>query len=198
MFFNIALSFFIFFSSILCGILSIDYMLNSFNNFGRFTIGEWNAYPQVGTTETDPYTRARTIKRGDIALGRTEGLVFQIWKDNHGHPLYPQCHYLLKGHIPEARLFTLYAADKSLKPYTVSKKVPFELHTDNIIYENDGSFRVHISPKPQTRNWLTTISQRKFGLILTLYDTSIISSTMLEKLIMPSVEKIPTGQKYCD
>ncbi|WP_455475690.1 DUF1214 domain-containing protein [Bartonella sp. B17] len=195
---NIALSFLIFSSSILCGIFSVNYMLNSFNSFGQFTIGKWSAYPQVDITETDPYTRARATKRGDISLGRTEGLVFQIWKDSHGHPLSSHCDYLLKGHIPETRLFTLYTADKSLKPYTLSQKIPFELYTDNIIYESDGSFRVNISPKPQAGNWLATISQKKFGLIITLYDTPIISSTILQELTMPSVEKISSGQRNCD
>ncbi|WP_317992982.1 DUF1214 domain-containing protein [Bartonella gliris] len=198
MFLKIIIPFLIFVFSILCGMLSVNYMLNSFNNFDRFTIGEWSAYPQVGTANTDPYTRARAAKRGEISIGHTEGLIFQIWKDNHGRPLHPHCHYLLKGQIPEARLFTLYTADRSLKPYTSSKEIPFELYTDNITYESDGSLRINIAPTPQTGNWLATVSQKEFGLILTLYDTSIISATSLQKLTMPSVEQIPSGQKNCD
>ncbi|MCZ2158129.1 DUF1214 domain-containing protein [Bartonella sp. 220] len=198
MFFKIMIPFFIFAFSILCGILSVDYALNSFHNFGRLTIGQWSAYPQVGTANTDPYTRARAAKRGDISIGHTEGLIFQIWKDNHGRPLQPNCHYLMKGYIPQARFFTLYTADRSLKPYTSSKEIPFELYTNNIIYENDGSFLINISQKPYPGNWLATISQKKFALILTLYDTSIISATALKKLTMPSVEQIPSGQINCD
>ncbi|WP_019219741.1 DUF1214 domain-containing protein [Bartonella florencae] len=198
MFVKIIIPFFIFAFSILCGILSVNYILNSFHYFGRFTIGAWNAYPQVGTSNTDPYTRARAAKRGDISIGRTEGLIFQIWQDNHGRPLQPYCHYLLKGYIPKNRLFTLYTADKSLKPYTSSETLPFELYSDNIIYESDSSLRINISPTPQTGNWLATVSQKEFGLILTLYDTSIISATPLQKLTMPSVEQIPSGQINCD
>ncbi|MBB4076717.1 hypothetical protein GGR08_001023 [Bartonella fuyuanensis] len=198
MFFNITIFFFIFAFSILGGKLSVDYVLNYFPHFGRFTIGKWSAYPQVGTTNMDPYTQARTAKQGIISLGRTEGIKFQIWQDNQGRPFYPHCHYLLKGYIPETRLFTLYAADKSLKPYTSSQKIPFELHTDNIVYEHDGSLHINISPTPQAGNWLATVSQKKFGLILTLYDTPIISATALKKLTMPSIEKIPSGQLNCD
>lgn len=198
MFIHITTAFFIFSFTILCGIFSVNYMLNFFNNFGRFTIGKWSTYPEVGTTNTDPYTRARTAKRGDISLGRTEGLIFQLWQDSRGRPLLPHCHYLLKGHIPNARFFTLYTADRFLKPYTSSKDIPFELYTDNIIYESDGALRINISPLPQSGNWLATVSQKEFGLILTLYDTSIISATALQRLTMPSVEKIPSGQKNCD
>ncbi|WP_273720462.1 MULTISPECIES: DUF1214 domain-containing protein [unclassified Bartonella] len=198
MFFNITISFFIFAFAILCGTLSVDYVLNSFHHFGLFRIGKWSAYPQMGTANMDPYTRARTAKQGIVSLGRTEGLVFQIWKDNYGRPLRPYCHYLLKGDIPDARLFTLYTADKSLKPYTSSKDIPFELYTNNITYERDGSLRIHISQTPQTGNWLATVGQKEFGLILTLYDTSTISATALQKLKMPSVEQIPSGQMNCD
>nr|WP_275065145.1 DUF1214 domain-containing protein [Bartonella sp. ML70XJBT] len=196
--FNITIFFFIFVFSILCGILSVDYVLNSFPHFGRFTIEKWSAYPQVGTTDMDPYTRARTAKQGIVSLGRTEGIQFQIWQDNQGRPLHPHCHYLLKGSIPETRLFTLYTADKSLKPYTSSKEIPFELHTNAITYEHDGTLRIHISHTPQAGNWLATVSQKEFGLILTLYDTSIISATALQKLTLPSVEQIPSGQINCD
>ncbi|UTO27733.1 DUF1214 domain-containing protein [Bartonella harrusi] len=198
MFVKIMVPFFIFAFSILCGILSVDYALNSFHHFGRFTIGQWSAYPQVGTTNTDPYTRARAAKRGDISIGHTEGLIFQIWKDNHGRPLQANCHYLMKGYIPEARFFTLYTADRSLKPYTSSHKIPFELYSNNITYESDGSFFINISQKPHPGNWLAMVSPKEFGLILTLYDTSIISATALQKLTMPSVEQIPSGQINCD
>ncbi|WP_420914010.1 DUF1214 domain-containing protein [Bartonella krasnovii] len=196
--FNITIFFFIFAFSILWGTLSVDYVLNSFPHFGRFTIGKWSAYPQVSTPNMDPYTRARTTKHGIVSLGRTEGIQFQIWQDNQGRPLHPHCHYLLKGALPETRLFTLYTADKSLKPYTSSKEIPFELHTNAITYEHDGTLRIHISPTPQAGNWLATVSQKEFGLILTLYDTSIISATALQKLTMPSIEQIPSGQINCD
>ncbi|MBX4336106.1 DUF1214 domain-containing protein [Bartonella raoultii] len=195
---NIAVFFFILTFSLLGGVWSVDYTLNFFHNFGRFTIGEWFAYPNVGTINADPYTRARTAKQGNISMGNTEGLVFQIWKDNHGRLLHPNCHYLLKGYIPEARFFTLYTADRFLKPNTSSQDIPFELYTDTLIYESDGSLRVNIAQTPQIGNWLATVGQKEFGLILTLYDTPIISTTALHKLTMPSVEKISSGQKNCD
>ncbi|WCR55347.1 DUF1214 domain-containing protein [Bartonella clarridgeiae] len=195
MLFNILFPFVIFFFSILCGTFSVNYMLNNDINFECLKIGEWTTYLHVGTTKANPYTRARTAKHGDISLGHPENLIFQLWTDNQGRPLRPDCHYLLKGHIPETRLFTLYAADKFLKPYTSRNNIPFALHTYNVIYENDGSLRINISPAPQTGNWLASTSQKQFGLILTLYDTSIISTTALRKPMMPSIERIPSGEK---
>ncbi|MCL6229378.1 DUF1214 domain-containing protein [Bartonella sp. G70] len=193
--FNITFTFLIFVFSILCGIFSINYMLNITVNFECLKIKEWKSYLHIGTAKADPYTRARTAKHGDISLGYPENLTFQLWTDNQGHPLHPDCHYLLKGHIPETRLFTLYTADKFLKPYTSANNTPSALHTYNVIYENDGSLRINISPTPQTGNWLASTSKKEFGLILNLYDTSILSTTALRKPMMPSVERIPSGEK---
>nr|CBI80528.1 conserved hypothetical protein [Bartonella sp. 1-1C] len=170
-------------------------MLNTAIDFDSLKIREWESYLHIGTPKADPYTRARTAKRGDISLGYPENLIFQLWTDNQGHPLRPNCHYLLTGHIPETRLFTLYLADKFLKPYTSTNNIPSALHTYNVIYENDGSLRIHISPTPQTGNWLASTSKKEFGIILNLYDTSIISATALRKPMMPSVERIPSGEK---
>ncbi|WP_035007017.1 MULTISPECIES: DUF1214 domain-containing protein [Bartonella] len=195
MFFNIIFTFLIFVFSIISGIFSVNYMLNTAIDFDSLKIREWKSYLHIGTPKADPYTRARTAKRGDISLGYPENLIFQLWTDNQGHPLRPNCHYLLTGHIPETRLFTLYLADKFLKPYTSTNNIPSALHTYNVIYENDGSLRIHISPTPQTGNWLASTSKKEFGIILNLYDTSIISTTELRKPMMPSVERIPAGEK---
>ncbi|WP_078688768.1 MULTISPECIES: DUF1214 domain-containing protein [unclassified Bartonella] len=195
MFFNIIFTFLIFVFSIISGIFSVNYMLNTAIDFDSLKIREWKSYLHIGTPKADPYTRARTAKRGDISLGYPENLIFQLWTDNQGHPLRRNCHYLLTGHIPETRLFTLYLADKFLKPYTSTNNIPSALHTYNVIYENDGSLRIHISPTPQTGNWLASTSKKEFGIILNLYDTSIISTTELRKPMMPSVERIPAGEK---
>ncbi|AQX21697.1 hypothetical protein Bcsk_010610 [Bartonella sp. CDC_skunk] len=194
-FFNIIFTFLIFVFSIISGIFSVNYMLNTAIDFDSLKIREWKSYLHIGTPKADPYTRARTAKRGDISLGYPENLIFQLWTDNQGHPLRRNCHYLLTGHIPETRLFTLYLADKFLKPYTSTNNIPSALHTYNVIYENDGSLRIHISPTPQTGNWLASTSKKEFGIILNLYDTSIISTTELRKPMMPSVERIPAGEK---
>lgn len=122
MFFNITIFFFIFAFSILCGKLSVDYVLKSFHHFGLFRIGKWSAYPQMGTANMDPYTRARTAKQGIVSLGRTEGIQFQIWQDNQGRPLHPHCHYLLKGTIPETRLLPFIQLTNPYNPILHPKK----------------------------------------------------------------------------
>lgn len=180
------------------GAWSVSYVLDTFDGFGRLKIGQWDAYPLAGTADADVYARARAAKRGDIALGRTEGLIFQLWRDNRHHPLKSQCTYRLKGYLPETRLFTLYAADHELRPQWVDDKLPTELFSENVIWDQSGNLNVLISPQAQARNWLATRGNSEYGLILTLYDTPIATSTALQQLNMPTVEVVPTGVRNCD
>lgn len=184
--------------AIVGGAWSVSYILDTFDGFGRLKIGQWIAYPQAGTADADIYARARAAKRGDISLGRTEGLIFQLWRDNRHHTLKSQCTYRLRGYLPETRLFTLYAADHELHPQWVDDKLPTELSSDNVIWDQDGSLNVLISPQAQARNWLATRGNNEYGLILTLYDTPIATSTALQKLNMPTVEVVQTGVRNCD
>ena len=180
------------------GTWSVSYILDTFDGFGRLKIGQWEAYPLAGTEEADAYARARAARRGDISLGRTEGLVFQLWRDNRNHPLKSQCTYQLKGFLPETRLFTLYAADHELRAQWIDDKLPTELSSSNVIWNPDGTLSVLISPNAQPRNWLATRGRSEYGLILTLYDTPIVTSTALQKLDMPSLKLVPTGGRDCD
>ena len=180
------------------GALSVNYVLDTFDGFGRLKIGQWEAYPQAGTEEADAYARARAAKRGDISLGRTEGLVFRLWLDNHNHPLKGHCTYRLKGYLPETRLFTLYAADHILRAQWIEDQLPTELSSANVIWDQDGKLNVLVSPQAQAGNWLATRGRNEYGLILTLYDTPIVTSTALQKLNMPTVEVVPAGERDCD
>lgn len=180
------------------GAWSVNYALDTFDGFGRLKIGQWEAYPQAGTEDADAYARARAAKRGDISLGRTEGLIFQLWQDSRHRPLKTQCTYQLKGLLPETRLFTLYAADHELRPLWIDDKLPTELHSGNVVWNKDGNLNILISPTAQAGNWLATRGSNEYGLILTLYDTPIATSTALQTLNMPIVEAIHTGVRSCD
>lgn len=180
------------------GAWSVNYALDTFDGFGRLTIGQWEAFPLAGTAEADAYARARAAKRGDISLGRTEGLIFQLWQDNNHHPLKSQCTYLLKGLLPETRLFTLYGVDHELRPLWIDDKLPTELYSGNVVWDKDGTLNVVISPSAQPGNWLATAGNRQYGLLLTLYDTPIATSTALQTLNMPVVEAVGTGVRDCD
>ena len=60
--------------SIVGGGASVWYTLKANESVGAVTIGEWTAFPLMGTLDADPYSRARVAREGLLTLGRAEGL----------------------------------------------------------------------------------------------------------------------------
>ena len=183
------------------GGFSAEYFLRHFDNFNSFIIYPWKAYPLVGTSDADPYSCARTIQNGTLALGRAEGLVFEADTDSQGQPLMSSCSYKLYGTVPEARFFTLYAADSQTNvPLSSNRQLPDALKSFDLLYDDpNNSFTILVSPYAQPGNWLS-ISQKakKIKLILSLYNTSIVTSAALQKYKMPRIERLPKQRGYCE
>jgi len=185
--------FLIFVASIGGGAWSVDAILRHFNGFGQLKIGQWEAFPKNGTQDGDVYARARSAKLETIALGRAEGLVFTRWHDEEGHRLRSSCRYLLEGTMPEASFFTLYAVDLDQKPRKTQAGRPHSLNSDNVLRYPSGDYRIFLAPQAQEGNWLaidpadpTGLDKKDvYGLVLTLYDTPLITTTGMRSLEMP-------------
>jgi len=169
-------------------------MLQHFHGFGRLKIGEWEAFPQFGTQQADIYAQARSIKFETIALGRAEGLVFMRSHDEEGRKLRPNCRYQLAGRMPEASFFTLYAVDQDLKPRQVLAGLPNIINSDNVLRHETDTYNIIIAPQAQGGNWLaidpTNGEDDAYGLVLTLYDTPIITTTGMSDLDMPRLTRL--------
>jgi len=189
--------FFIFLTCVISiggGAWSVNAILQHFHGFGRLKIGEWEAFPQSGTRQADIYARARSIKFETIALGQAEGLVFMRWHDEEGRKLRPNCRYQLAGRMPEASFFTLYAVDLDLKPRQVPAGLPGIINSDNALRQETGAYHIVIAPQAQGGNWLaidpTNGEEDAYGLVLTLYDTPIITTTGMSDLDMPHLARL--------
>jgi len=201
MFQRLCLVAFVLISSIGGGAWSVDRILHHFDGFGRMQIGAWEAFPQSGGEAADIYARARRIKFETIALGRGEGLVFTLWHDDKGKRLRSHCRYQLIGTIPESRFFTLYAIDQDRQPKKVQPGRPSIINSNNALPHNNGDYHIIIAPQAQSGNWLAidhnnSVEGEEYGLVLTLYDTPIITTTGMNDLDMPILSHIAGGQ--CD
>jgi len=190
MFRNICLVALILTTSIGGGAWSVDVVLRNFDGFGRLRIGQWEAFPKSGTQDADIYARARAIKLETLALGRSEGIVFTLWHDERGQKLQAGCHYQLEGMMPEAGFFTLYAVDSDRRPKKAGEGRPSILTSDNALRRTKGDYHIAIASQPQGGNWLSIDKvnpeeEDAYGLVLTLYDTPIITATGMSDLDMP-------------
>jgi len=192
---HIFLACLIFIASIGGGAWSVDVILRQFDGFGRLQIGQWQAFPHSGTQEADIYARARAVKLETLALGRSEGLVFTLWHDEKGHRLRTSCRYQLEGMIPESSFFTLYAVDTGMYPQRAASGHPFGINSDNVLRSQNGDYSIIIASNAQGGNWLAinkndSTDIAEYGLVLTLYDTPIITATGMSDLDMPRLTRI--------
>ncbi|MET3662637.1 DUF1214 domain-containing protein [Aquamicrobium ahrensii] len=169
------------------GAASVWYALHVQKGAGAIGVGSWTAFPDIGTPQADPYTNARVAREGVLALGRAEGLAFVAEHDSGGRPLTKECTYRLEGHLPIARFWTLYAADRSLDVIKTGKSRPAALQSYQVVREPDNSVRITASRHPAPGNWLLTAGSGAMYFVLTFYDTPIASSTGLSGIELPRI-----------
>src|SRR5690606_12004590 len=115
--------------AIVGGGASVWYALDAREGVGAVAIGNWAAFPEIGTPDADPYSRARIAREGVVSLGRAEGLTFIAKRDSNGDILHRNCVYRIEGDMPPARFWTLYAADETLTALKTENGRPAALHS---------------------------------------------------------------------
>jgi hypothetical protein len=168
---------------------SVWYALNAQDGVGAIRIGQWTAFPEVGTLNADPYSKARVAREGVLALGQAEGLAFVAERDDAGEPLKRECTYTIEGGYPTARFWTLYAADRSLGVIDTGKPRQSALQSYEVLRRPDNSVVISVGSRPSPGNWLLTGGSGKMYFVLTFYDTPIASSTGLSDVTLPRILK---------
>ncbi|MES0039325.1 DUF1214 domain-containing protein [Mesorhizobium sp. M0046] len=169
---------------------SVWYALKLQDGVGAIRIGQWTAFPDIGTPTADPYSKARVAREGVLALGQAEGLSFIAERDSGGEQLKRQCTYKIAGGFPTARFWTLYAADQSLGVVETGKPRPAALQSYQVLRQADNSVVISVGSRPAPGNWLLTSGAGKMYLVLTFYDTPIASSTGLSDVTLPQIQKV--------
>ncbi|TPL82558.1 DUF1214 domain-containing protein [Mesorhizobium sp. B2-3-13] len=166
---------------------SVWYALKIQDGVGAIRIGQWTAFPDIGTSAADPYSKARVAREGVLALGRAEGLSFVAENDAAGDQLKRECAYRVEGGFPTARFWTLYAADRSLGVVETGKSRLAALQSYGVLRQPDNSVIISVGHHPMPGNWLLTDGSGKMYFVLTFYDTPIASSTGLSDVSLPRI-----------
>ncbi|WP_137932169.1 DUF1214 domain-containing protein [Mesorhizobium comanense] len=168
---------------------SVWYALRIQDGVGAIRIGQWTAFPDIGTPAADPYSKARVAREGVLALGRAEGLSFVAENDSAGDQLKRECTYRIEGGFPTARFWTLYAADQSLGVVDTGKARLAALQSYEVLRQPDNSVVISVGHHPMQGNWLLTDGSGRMYFVLTFYDTPIASSTGLSDVSLPRIVK---------
>ncbi|TGQ46808.1 DUF1214 domain-containing protein [Mesorhizobium sp. M00.F.Ca.ET.216.01.1.1] len=169
---------------------SVRYALEAQDGVGAIRIGQWTAFPDIGTQAADPYSKARVAREGVLALGQAEGLSFIAERDAGGQQLKRQCAYKIEGGFPTARFWTLYAADQSLGVVNTGKSRLAALQSYQVLRQPDDSVSISVGNRPAPGNWLLTDGFGRMYFVLTFYDTPIASSTGLSDVTLPRIVKV--------
>lgn len=150
------------------------------------TLGPWQAWPNAGTVDVDPYSRARLARTGEIPLGSGEGLTLLARTDDLGAPLTSRCNYRIAGQTPPARLWTLAVEDVNGR-VIVDRDELGALASDVLLRTREGGFEIALSSDPKAGNWISTDDASRFRVVIRLYDTTVRTVTALTTLTMPRI-----------
>lgn len=138
---------------------------------GDVAVGPWKTSLVIGSSQADPYTRARVAIAGLLALNRNETVYFTASSDDAGGKFRSECSYKVIGIDPPARWWsvTLYGADHYLVPNPLDR---YSYGGESVKREANGNFIIAVGPDETEGNWLPTGGQTgdTFSLTLRLYN----------------------------
>ena len=165
------------------------YALGDGRLFGALRVGPWLAWPAIGATAPDPYTRAYLARSGVLPLGQGEGVTFTAGSDSEGRPLDRACRYRIEGTTPVASFWTL-AAVVAADGSSVARPGGMQgLQSRQVARAPDGSLVLYVSRSLAPENWLEITGDGPFELVLTLYDPSNLSGTASSIDSLPAILK---------
>ncbi|SEP77273.1 hypothetical protein SAMN05428969_0841 [Devosia sp. YR412] len=150
------------------------YALTDGRLFGVAQVGPWHAWPDVGSSAPNPYTRGHLARTAAFELGQAEGLQFTATNDSDGQPLSRDCSYSVEGKTPLATFWTLVALDPTGINIAAPDVSP-ALRSSDIVRDNDGDLQINIGTRLMPGTWLELTGDGPFKLVLSLYDTAVFS-----------------------
>ncbi len=162
------------------------YALTDGRLFGAVSLGPWTTWPDIGSPSPNPYTSGHITRAAALQLGRSEGLQFVAATDSDGATLDLACTYRLDGHVPVSTFWTLTAVDGDWVNLA-APDTDAALRSSEVIRQPDGALRIHVGTQLRPGTWLELAGSGPFSLVLTLYDTTALSSFASSDLTMPSI-----------
>ncbi|MCV0348807.1 MAG: DUF1214 domain-containing protein [Nitratireductor sp.] len=161
--------------------------LESTRTIGSSEIGPWVTFPNEGTSDADPYARARSARLGTLALGNAEGIVITATQDSLRRPLLRECSYMIRGDMPPTRFFTLHLTDLERRPLPAPARFASALHSQSLVWRRNNPLRIMVSPHAHPDNWIATTGPGPMRIVLTLVDTPLFTESSVGETRLPVI-----------
>jgi hypothetical protein len=162
------------------------------DNPDEIQIGAWTSNKLAGSSAANALTRARIAIHGILAMHRQETIYFFSSKDDRGNPLDPNLDWEIRGRGFDCRWwsFTLYDEEYQLIE-SLSRR--YSVHSDNVVPEPDGSYRIIISRGNPGTNWLASGNARRLMVTIRLYNPSQAVLDDVGSVALPSIRQLEKG-----
>ncbi len=157
--------------ALLGGIGSSWYMIDIGTRLTTVHSGPWVSWPTAATPDADPYTRARSARRGGLPLSGTIARTFEARTDNTGQRLHSSCDYAVVGRGLTDGWWTIAAYDDQ-GHWIPNPADRYAFNSSTIVRSADGSFVIALARDARPGNWLPTSGAGRLTLMLTLLEAS--------------------------
>jgi hypothetical protein len=162
-------------------------------NPDEIKLGAWTTNKLAGSSAANALTSARIAIHGILAMHRQETIYFFALQDDLGNPLDPDRDWEIRGRGFDCRWwsFTLYDEEYQLID---SPSRRYSVHSDNVVPEVDGSYRIVISREDGGANWLAAGAAKKLMVTIRLYNPSQAVLDDVASVKLPSIRGIDKGR----
>ena len=150
-------------------------------------LGAWQAWPNAGTDDVDPYSRARLARTGEIPLGSGEGLTLLAQNDDLGAPADVACDYRIAGQTPPARLMDARGRGSRRPRHRRSRRARRARQRRAAAHRPTADSRSRFRPIRRPATGSRPKMPSRFRVVVRLYDTTVRTDTALTTLSMPSI-----------
>ena len=153
--------------------------------------GAWMYSDKVGSPAASRTERARLALGGPLALSSEETIYFMALEDDGGDQLTSSCDYRITGQSFDTRWWSLTLYDSETQVFVPNDTNRASWNSRAIGYNADGSWTVMISNEQQPGHWLPVHqeSDKRFDLLLRLYNPSAETRRLARTLPLPTIEK---------
>ncbi|MBL8905872.1 MAG: DUF1214 domain-containing protein [Rhizobiales bacterium] len=131
--------------------------------------GIWQDIANNADANIDPYLRASYAALGWLLPAQGEDQLLEATTDSNGSAFDADCRYLVSGKTPQVRWWQIAIVDNDGEGADTDPRArPDAISSEAIIAEADGRFRLNISRRPVSGNWISPGKRDDFSLVMTL------------------------------
>ena len=143
------------------------YMIEKGSRLTTRRDGPWMVWTAAGRSDSDPYTRAHFMRRGQLPVTTALALTWAATTDSDGQTLYSSCEYAIEGEEPQASFWSLAVFDDKgdLIPNAADRH---SYNSATLMRGPAGRLEVVLARSVRPGNWLPTSGAGRLALQLTV------------------------------